>query len=271
MTEEYINYSDIKIIDKIAYLKRDMSLVTGEVVNRFSNGYIQFIHNFKDGKEVVVKRQDIVIFSGIASLKEKAVLVTGKIRGWWKNGQLAEEGTYFHGRSVGVWRHWDRFGKLCSEEIIIDSEHIIRIDGITYLKHDMSLVTGKVREWRGDEGIWYGAGEPLFEEITYKEGKENGPNKRWDDNDQLRFEGIWKDGKKYGVHKKYNKDGQLFEEIPYRDGNIDGILKMYNVDGKIVSEANYKEGKQDGVHTLWNEEGEILFEIFYKDGEVISL
>lgn len=241
MTEESINYNDIKIVDKIAYLKSDKSLVNGEVVNRFSNGHIQYIHTFKDGQEVIINKQDIVIFSGIASLKDEAILVTGKVRGWWENGQLAEEGTYFHGRSVGVWRHWDQYGKLKSEEIIIDFEHVTKVAGVTYLKHDMSLVNGKVRQWRGEEGVYYGAGEPLFEEITYMNGKENGLNRRWNDNEQVIYEGIWKDGNMDGIHKIYNGGGKVLTEIDYKDG--DGVCKICSEDGQMFPDILYKNGK----------------------------
>ena len=63
------------------------------------------------------------------------------------------------------------------EKVIIDKKDITFVDYVAYLKHDMSLVTGTVKEWH-----------------------ENG---------QLVFEANFKDGKKVGVHTRWHENGQF--------------------------------------------------------------
>jgi antitoxin component YwqK of YwqJK toxin-antitoxin module len=40
----------------------------------------------------------------------------GHQRMWWDNGNLQEERQYHHGQPIGVWRRWDRNGKLIEED-----------------------------------------------------------------------------------------------------------------------------------------------------------
>ena len=41
---------------------------------------------------------------------------TGLYQIWHKNGQLMIEGHYRDGKKLGVWRNWDKRGRLVSEE-----------------------------------------------------------------------------------------------------------------------------------------------------------
>ena len=78
------------------------------------------------------------------------------------------------------------------------------------------------------------------EEATYKDGKQDGPYKKYYYPDgQLREDGNYKDGKRDGPHKVYWRDGQLNVEKNYKDGELDGPYKVYYNNGKLKEEVNY--------------------------------
>ena len=123
-------------------------------------------------------------------------------------------------------------------EVIIDKKDITFVDYVAYLKHDMSLVTGTVKEWH-----------------------ENG---------QLVFEANFKDGKKVGVQKGWHENGQLWGEGNYKDGKKDGVFKRWYENGQLRYEWNFKNGKEDGVQKGWHENGRLRYDGNYKDGKEIS-
>ena len=90
------------------------------------------------------------------------------------------------------------------EEKIINVDDITIVNKIAYNKHDMTLVTGKVRKWH-ENG-------QLMRDWQYKDGIANGVSKEWHENGQLRVETTYKDGKKDGVSKMWFENGQLRSE-----------------------------------------------------------
>ena len=105
--------------------------------------------------------------------------------------------------------------------VIINESDTTYAEGITYLKQDMSLVNGIVKDYF-----------------------ENG----W-----LSYEGTYKDGKKVGVHKYWYdqyKIGDLANESIYKEGELISE-KVYYDDNQLWSEGTYKDGKRDGVHKGW--------------------
>jgi antitoxin component YwqK of YwqJK toxin-antitoxin module len=125
------------------------------------------------------------------------------------------------------------------EEVIINKEDVKFVDGVLYLKHDMSLVTGIVKE-------------------CYKSG-------------ELASEGEFKDGKSDGVTKGYYKNGQLKYTINVKDGKRDGAGKGWHENGKLKYIQNWKCGIEDGVTKVWHQNGQASFEKTFENGEVISL
>ena len=123
-------------------------------------------------------------------------------------------------------------------EVIIDNKDITYVDDIAYLKHDMSLVTGTVKEWH-----------------------ENG---------QLVFEANFKDGKKVGVYTRWHENGQLWGEGNYKDGKKEGVFKRWHDNGQIRSEETFKDGTRDGVQKMWYENGQLRADGVAKDGQAIS-
>ena len=71
--------------DKLTYLKKDMSLVSGIVFDTVYNGQLADEGNYKDGKE------------------------DGLFKSWYKNGQLADKGNFIDGKLI-LGKCWDNEG-----------------------------------------------------------------------------------------------------------------------------------------------------------------
>jgi hypothetical protein len=46
----------------------------------------------------------------------------GPFTEWYVNGQKSNEGTYEHGKQVGLWMYWDESGRKTAERIYKDGE-----------------------------------------------------------------------------------------------------------------------------------------------------
>ena len=135
------------------------------------------------------------------------------------------------------------------------SETVNPTDTIMCLRADMKPLNGIVFCEFGDIG-------------KYVNGKEDGVQKDWYDDGQLRSESNYKDGKSEGVQKWWYENGQLEFEGNYKDGKKHGKETWWN-NGQVVKEENYKDGKLDGKYTEWYgyENGQIKTETNYKNGK----
>tara|TARA_B110000879_G_scaffold209900_1_gene298734 strand:+ start:762 stop:2624 length:1863 start_codon:yes stop_codon:yes gene_type:complete len=81
-------------------------------------------------------------------------------------------------------------------------------------------------------------------EKSYYKGIEDGFEKEYYENGQLRSEIIYKDGKKEGLYKSYHENSQLKSEIIYKDGKEEGKSVVYDDYGKglVHIEEYFKEG-----------------------------
>lgn len=81
---------------------------------------------------------------------------------------------------------------------------------LTYLKKDMSLITGNIKD-----SIYIG---------EFVNGKKEGLHSLWYENGQLKEDGSYSNGKKVGLHQFWKKNGQPEKEENYVNGEIK-ILK----------------------------------------------
>lgn len=79
-------------------------------------------------------------------------------------------------------------------------------------------------------------------EISYKDGKRDGPKSHWYEN------------------------GQKLSEINYKNGKHDGLLTNWYENGQCKRTGNYKEGKMDGIWTYWYENEQKSCELNYMEG-----
>ena len=106
----------------------------------------------------------------------------------------------------------------------ISNDKVTIVDGVCYLKADMSIVTGIVTQAYEDG--------QLKLEANYKDGQEDGLYKTWYENGQLRFEANYKDDERDGLYRKWYENGQLRFEANYKDGELDGLSKTWDENGQ---------------------------------------
>ena len=85
-------YAEVTFNNNLAYLKTDMSLLTGEIKDNIYKGL------FVNGKR------------------------EGLHRWWYKNGQLEAEGNFVNANQDGLWRLWFENGQLKAERNYVDGE-----------------------------------------------------------------------------------------------------------------------------------------------------
>ncbi|MBD5398029.1 hypothetical protein HDR60_00790 [bacterium] len=150
-----------------------------------------------------------------------------------------------------------------------------------YVKDKTAFCSGKFPDYvcvdkdgKYISGIIYNQGN---NKLTFKNGKLNGINKWYDEDNQLAIEENYKDGKLNGI-SRYYKYGELIWEGNYRDGKLEGTSKWNNkksihvlMNEKIPQfdiVENYKNGQLNGTSKAYYKNGRKMAEINYKDGEV---
>ena len=128
--------------------------------------------------------------------------------------------------------------------------------------------------------IYYFHGEPftgiafsmhdeihLRTEVSFKDGKLDGPWKMYYPNGKLMWVKLFKDGELEGAAKGYYEDGKLGEETIFLNGKPEGVFKSYYQNGKLKEEKNYINGKEEGPWKEYYENGNLEVEGNYKNGK----
>jgi uncharacterized protein (TIGR02145 family) len=149
---------------------------------------------------------------------------------------------------------------LYSQKPIKESKVIFKADSIAYLKNGEKL-TGTLtieREYglqkvdylngvKSGKHDFYANGI-LIKTQTYADGKQNGPEFKWDSSHVfLLYHWNYLDGKPHGkCIRYYEKSWQIKEVLYYNQGLLDGLYTMYSPKGIKLVETTYKDGKLHG-------------------------
>jgi len=78
-------------------------------------------------------------------------------------------------------------------------------------------------------------------EVTYKNGKQNGPAKSFDREGHLLLELFYIDNKRNGLSKKYYEGGQqIYQSTEYKDDKMHGHQTKFRENGNLMSEARFE-------------------------------
>ena len=141
--------------------------------------------------------------------------------------------------------------------------------------------------WNGDPGIvlLYSTDKPvtgfiidttlgyLSWEKSYYKGIEDGFEKEYYENGQLKSEIIYKDGKKEGLYKTYHENSQLKSEITYKDGKEEGKSVVYDDYGKglVHIEEYFEEGYPViEINYLYDDSDKLIRKETRKKGESLD-
>ncbi len=244
-------------------------------------------------------------------------IVNAKPDGYWKNyyenGILKSEGNRKKHLLDSLWIFYDENGKktleinylnglkngnritfLADETIYENFENDLK-NGFT-LHFDLNeRLLKKIPFVNGFEnGIaWqYDTLGTIQEIITYKrgyitsrerinrsnpEGRPNGLWKWFDDNGNLKQEGIYKNGLKNGIFKTFDLAGNLVTIEKFVDGvkqeSAEEVAKLelrrdYYPSGKVKVEATYRNGLPEGIRREFDEKGTVIQAFTFSKGKI---
>jgi antitoxin component YwqK of YwqJK toxin-antitoxin module len=125
----------------------------------------------------------------------------------------------------------------------------------------------EIREGQDQEFFANGAKKG---EITWQNGKENGPVIYYYPDGRKSYEANYREGKKNGYATVWYPNGQKQWQTVFREGLTHGLWREWFADGKKKFEANYGDGKLDGLATWWYENGRMWQERNYQDGALVK-
>ena len=97
----------------------------------------------------------------------------------------------------------------------------------------------------------------------------NGFFKHYYDDGSLMEEVTYKDGREDGIRKMYKLGGKLWLETTFRDGVQEGVQKEYDEVGSLVLETNYTDGYLNGTARGYKK-GKIALEVAFEKGHPVS-
>lgn len=195
----------------------------------------------------------------------------GKRHGVWKKfydgtKQLRYEGTFDHGREIGVFKYYcgdcedhPTVVKTFNENDLSAQVQFLTIKGKIVSEGKM-INKNRVGEWV----YYHKSSNKVMTKEFYKEGKLEGLKITYYTNDQITEKTEYKDGLKNGIDNYYSPEGVLLKKLIYKNDQLQGPAYYYDSNGNVIIEGNYKEGKKDGIWKYYNNGKLIKEETFPK-------
>lgn len=197
----------------------------GEMVTYFPNGQVTERVHFKGGE----LNGPVERFYADGKPKYQGTMVMGEADGpetfFFPNGKKEIEGRYVNGNRDGGWKYYNDNGSI---------------------RMQVLYAQGKVVKTKYENGTFteYWDNDRPKSEVTYKNGKREGPFTEWHDNGKW-IEAPVKVGppgaEKNEVERKLT--GQTKKrEGTYRNDVLEGPVKEYDEKGKLISNLTYVNG-----------------------------
>lgn len=268
----FINYSE-EVIHKPTY-----SLVTK--TGRFS-------------KEMISKKyQNIILpYNGSYPVVFRPIK-HGPFIEYFENGQLKEQGEYYWGAKIGLWRTYQEDGRLRRKEsfekpirskelfTIFNENGTIKKQGkmvnnlpegkwianntqgekniIAYFKK--GKLDGELKKHRSVEGT-------IYELQAYKNGIREGVSIYYGVDGKTKLTvGYYKKGMRSGDWETYYNNGQLKEKKHFENGSFHGLRETFDKNGKLINTRNYDKGVYIGLHQSFDSQGVLIESGQYKNG-----
>ena len=133
-------------------------------------------------------------------------------------------------------------------------------DGLIKEYHDNGQLKSEITYKDGKKNgpyTWYWDNGNISDQGAYKDGKLDGPIKVYYYTGELQIEGVLKYRQKVGIVRGYYKNGQLKSEGTYRNDERNGPLKSYFENGKLRSDELFKNDVQVGPFQYYHENGQL--------------
>ena len=270
----------------------------------YLDGKINKIINYKNGdKEGIAKefnkdstiitilnyRNDFLISKEKINRKDKNGLKQGSWKTFYNNDKLKSEANYLNDLLHGIYREYDRRGKLIKnqrynygvllEENVEEKEQIVVKEEFYEngkLKKSGGFINkrpvGIHKEFKpngtisnailyDDEGNIKGTG--LIDENVKKQGEW----KYYYPDGKIKSKGKYLNNRKNGKWTFYFQDGSYEQKGRYKNGKLSGDWTWFFENGNIKREEHYYNGKEEGLFIEYNQNEEIISKGEYIDGE----
>ena len=208
----------------------------------YKNGYLQY--------------QESINRYNIKGLK------TGKWIEFFSNSnRISEEGNYSNGKRNGLFKIYNKRGKLERIETYKNGE----------LQENTASEILKIKKELGADGKVKAIG-------SYVNNKKQGIFREYDDNGNISSSAIYKEGLKVGEGiilrnglyegswKYFYATGELKAEGEYLNGEKSGIWKYYYLEGNLEQKGNFKKSLASGEWSWYFPNGELKRLEYYRKG-----
>ncbi len=189
----------------------------------------------------------------------------GKRHGLWqkyydKTEQLRYEGTFEHGKEVGVFKFYRRSGKkqpTATKEFTAGSDRI----KVTYFASSGKIISQGDMIGKKREGLWryfHRDSDKIMSEEHYVNDLIQGEKKVYFLNGKLTELTNYVDGKRHGKSTIYSDRGDVMKEFVYDNNELHGRTVYYDAKGNITIEGTYKRDRKNG---LWK---------YYENGALVE-
>lgn len=198
-------------------------------------------------------------------VSSEGLMINGKPDGFWKtyhvSGVIKSEGLRLNFELDSAWNFYNQVGELIE---IINYKYGKRNGyaiGYSYEKSPSGVIIRKelyLNDVKQGKAYYYHLTGNLKEEVSYSDGKRQGPAKEYDENGNLimimeyhnnylisreRINRTDAQGNKQGPWKYYHDNGILFKEMNYTDNLLDGLYREYANSGTLILSLRYDKGK----------------------------
>lgn len=180
--------------------------------------------------------------------------------------QLRYEGTFKHGKEVGVFKYY------CSDcddnpTIIKTFNDTNNIAQVQYFTKRGKLVSEGKMEDKSRMGEWvyyHKKSNGVMTKEFYIDGKLEGLIVTYYTNNKVTEETEYKNGIKEGINNYYSPQGVLLKKLHNKNDQLNGPATYYDAYGNIVIIGQYKNGKKHGPWKYYKNQEVILEETYPK-------
>jgi antitoxin component YwqK of YwqJK toxin-antitoxin module len=198
--------------------------------------------------------------------KDYRLLYSGKCVTCYRNGQLKSQISIVNGKQDSIGLEYYESGCLQSEMFYLGG----KLNGeITYYydstnnKAQQELFKEGIRNGKSIEFENNTTNDTLIY-TTFKNNKLDGIKKEFYPNNKIWRIIEYKNGIQNGTQKKYSLEGKIEMEISFKNGKKDGVWHYYFDSGLEAKLENWSEGLKNGEFKIMDEKGIIKMQEFYK-------
>ena len=133
------------------------------------------------------------------------------------------------------------------------------------MKHNDLVFSGRAVIYNSKES------KSIIASTEYLQGRKNGFDRKWFNNEELSYECQFRNGQKEGYSKSWWNTGQLRSKSNFLDGKGHGVQEQWYRNGALFKKRNLSHGKEEGMQQSWRENGKIYNNYEAKNGRIFGL